>query len=545
MGARWDRRVFAVVALGWFLGGPALAAAASTGGGHASAGGAHGGGHGGHGARGVAIVGGFGGAQMLLPVGVPAIMPTTLTDEPVGQVAGDFAPGDVVAQHVLRPREARILLAPVTGSRGLLPAGTALAHVVTPVQGLSLWCEIGLRRDWLKGAVHDCLSETHDMFDRLWVGESETHFLAAGDGVVRQGALLPAPVAFRDARPEERPTAQLGFRWCDGDGLTAPPRFAVAVTTTEDGRWKTAGDAGCRFGVWTDPADRAHVDVDGLQITVTPGTRPPRLHMVVAGRLAPLAELEPLTATWTGRLAPAADAKPAGGSGLSTLVSDGAPIVVATGPIAPGQSFLQMPVRHALTGSLAALAHLGAAWDDQILRVDQPVFGLRTGGDEPGIVWCAPRQQVEPGHGSAGKWVTTCVAEREGGSFAMQIPVAMIATSLPWSSARATKPIEVRPGPVQLPPMTLSYVFLGFTDPSLPTRFARVEMRLDWGEGPRAVRTLSAPVEADGVAKFGLLGGRFDFRFADPATPAKRGGGRPVQGAQLAVGSPPRPAPPI
>jgi hypothetical protein len=178
--------------------------------------------------------------------------------------------------------------------------------------------------------------------------------------------------------------------------------------------------------------------------------------------------------------------------------------------------FLTLPVRHALTAVLlnAVRVHdLGGASD---LPVNQPLFGLIPhGGDSSSIVWCAPRQDADSGRSGA-KWKTICLAERDGGVFAIEIPTAMMASALPWSRAHLASPIDVRQGPVTLPAMSLSYVFLGFTDPTLPTRFARIEARLDWGEGPRAVRSISAPVGPDGVAQITLLDGVFQFRPRPP-----------------------------
>jgi hypothetical protein len=92
--------------------------------------------------------------------------------------------------------------------------------------------------------------------------------------------------------------------------------------------------------------------------------------------------------------------------------------------------------------------------------------------------------------------------------------------------------------------MTMTYVFLGLTDPALPTRFARVEVRLDWGEGAKAIRALSAAIGPDGVARFDLLGGAFEIR-PRPAPAGKAAKGARQDLAQLTVASAPSPVSPM
>jgi len=463
----------------------------------------------------------------LTPQGAPMELPLELTDAPPQRIDGEMAPGDVIAQHGLRALRARVLLAPVNGRRGVLPAGAVLAEMATPIAGLSVWCEIDARRAFFGGPIHDCLSEQGGKFVQLWVGESPSHFLASDSSVVRAGAVLPSPIAYREALPEERPVGLMGFKWCEGDGLAAPPRFALAVTTPGDGKWMTDTVAGCRFGFWPDPKDHAHVDVDGLGVTVAPGAKPGDLKFSVFGRIGPIAEIQPLSLS--GPMQVAHDTSPyrtaaastSGSERATTLTAAGAPTISVTGEIGAGQVFLTLPVRHALTAVLLNAVHVhnfGGGYD---LPVNQPLFGLPAhGGDPSSIVWCAPRLSADEGRADV-KWKTTCLAEQDGGVSAIDIPTAMMATALPWSRARQASPIDVRQGPVTLPPMTLTYVFLGFTDPDLPTRFARVEMRLDWGEGPKAIRSVSTPVGPDGAAHFTLLDGTFEFR-PQPSAPGRR-----------------------
>ena len=531
------------------------ASAASSGGASAHSSSAHGGGHSGGGRTTTHYVYVYtyqgGPAQ---PQGVPIELPLELTDAPLQHAEGEMSPGDVIAQHSLRARAARVLMEPVNGRRGVLPAGAVLAEMSTPIAGLSLWCEIEAKRDWFKGAIHDCLSAQGGKFVELWVGESESHFLAMDSSVVREGALLPSPVAYREALPEERPLGLIGFKWCEADGLTAPPRFGLAITAPGDPNWTSAATTGCRFGVWPNVGDHSLVDVDGLRVTVERAAAPGKLKFTVSGRIMPIARLEPLALNGSVR---AADPSPPttaaavvttpapSGPPRAALAAAGAPAFGPTGDVGAGQVFLSLPVRHALTGVLRNTVRVHGFLETYELPVQQPLFGLPTHGQQDDqVVWCAPRRVAATGAPNEPKWKTTCLAETSGVVSAMEIPTVMMATTLPWSKAREASPIDVLPGPVELPAMTLTYVFMGFTDPALPTRFARVELRLDWGEGPKAVRSLSAPIGPDGVARFKLLEGAFEFQ-PRPSAAGKHEDPKAPAPAMLAVTAAPKAVSPM
>jgi hypothetical protein len=478
-----------------------------------------------------------------------ANMPLELTDAPLLHTEGEMAPGDVIAQHTLRVKAARVLLEPTTGTfRGAMPAGSILSAVSTPTKGFILWCDVtkGVSIWW--GPVHDCLVEENGKFAYQAGGASTDHFLGLDEEYIGgKGKPLAAPVAYREATPQERPTALLGYKWCEGDGVNAPPRFALAVSVPGEDKWTSVPVVGCRYGFWPDPKDRSVVDVDGLRVKVTPVRGTDRLRFSVAGRIPPIAEIAPLSATDSVHAvgaAPAASTAPATDPAAAQAPNDppvapdrallptGAPVAGQDSVLKPGQPFLTMPVRHGVTGVLQNEVRVRQAFDSgDAIPVNQPLFGLPI-REHPGqIVWCAPRR------GSEGPWRTICLYDQNGAVMAMEIPTGMMAITLPWTKARLASPMTVqRNAAVSFPPMTLSYVFVGFTDPTLPTRFARVEARLDWGEGPKAVTSMSAAVGADGVARFKLLDGEFTFRPRPPASKSER---PEMTSADFAIATPP------
>jgi len=478
-----------------------------------------------------------------------ANMPLELTDAPLLRTEGEMSPGDVIAQHTLRVKAARVLLEPTSGGfRGDMPAGSVLAAVLTPTKGFILWCDVtkGVSIWW--GPVHDCLVEENGKFAYHGGGASTDHFLGLDQEYVGgTGKPLPAPVAYREATPQERPTALLGYKWCEGDGVNAPPRFALAVSVPSESKWTSVPVVGCRYGFWPDPKDHSVVDVDGLRVTVAavPGTD--RLRFSVAGRIPPIAEIAPLSATDSVHAVGARPAAPttaaadpgaaqtAGSAPVApdrALLSTGAPVAGQASALKPGQTFLTMPVRHGVTGVLQNEVRVRAAFESgDVIPVNQPLFGLPI-RERPGqVVWCAPRRTSE------GPWRTICLYERDGAVMSMEISTGMMAVTLPWTKARLASPMTIqRTSAVSLPPMTLSYVFVGFTDPTLPTRFARVEARLDWGEGPKAITAMSAAVGADGLARFKLLDGEFTFRPRPPASKSER---PEMTSADYAIATPP------
>jgi len=408
--------------------------------------------------------------------------------------------GDVIAIHQLRAAEARVLLAPVKGRRRELPAGLALARMtfIEHSQTASVWCDLRPTGRPLWPQEHDCLRDSNEsgQFDQLWQGDSlKSGFLGFGlSGVGLFDDPAPPPTAYRAATPDERPTALLGFRYCDGDGVKTPPRFAVAAAPpNSDGYWPLIG--ACRAGVWPDPADRSTVEVNGMILQVTPNKDGSLHYRVVrplpAETIAPLRFGAPIMSLAE---APTPQATAAARDALirrGALVSAGAPPAISFGPVQTGGVFLTAPVKHALTGTLQNRISPGLMWRlDSAVEVGQPVFGLAGagwGGD--GIIWCAPRLK-------GGVFETACflpvgdgylwIPHREPALLPDQRAINSVSQTGSVSSAPS-----VKPGPVDLPPMTVALMLRDIVPRSKtdPTPVYLIDVRLDWGEGAQKINT--------------------------------------------------------
>lgn len=453
------------------------------------------------------------------PAGMAVQMPIELTAAAPTVVEGDIRRDDVIAQHTVRVVEARVLLQAVDSGHPV-PAGTVLAKL-TGVNGAPVvWCDIRGRYDdgWrAPHNLHVCLSEStpgSGRFDQAWVGESASDFLGIERSAIRDAKPLSAPAPYRAARQEELPTGLLGYRWCEGDGVSGPPRFAVAVTLPGQA-WATGGPLGCAFGIWPNDGDHAHVDIDGVTLTVQPGQNAQTLHYSFAGRIPAAAVLSPLE--------PGAPVRGVGQSPtpkerqaareanahLQMLIPDpdGAAPKAVGGPIDQQTAFFSAGVRHGITGVLRNKISGSGYLSRWPLPVGQKVFGmLATGPAGVQIVWCAPILQAHPYPRNAPKWQSVCLPNNGWTHEWLQnIPGVFPQNLMLGSGTDASTPTVDR-REVTILPMTLSLRYGGF-DPK--SREVTVLMMLDWGEGPIAVRRLTSPLEADGAAAFHLMDAEF------------------------------------
>ncbi len=508
---------------------------------------AHGGGGGGGGHYVVIVVPGAA-ANVPLFRGDEASLSLEITDAAPAPGEGDMKIGDVIAVHQLRSTEARVLTDPVKGRRRTLPAGTVLARM-SFVAGSreSVWCDLRPTNRPLWPQEHDCLEETggDGHFDQLWQGDSQTGFLGFGmSGVGHFNDVMAAPAGYRAATPEERPTALLGFRYCDGDGIKTPPRFAVMVAVSDaSGLWPLKGS--CSAGVWPDPADPSTVDVNGMILKVTPN-KDGSLHYRVLKAL-PAEAIAPLQAGVPVMSAADAPTPAAKTAALDALIRHGAldrdgAATVTWGPVALGQTFLTGKVRHAITGTLQNRISPSVMWRlDSAVEVGQPMFGLPgKGWGADGIVWCAPRIK-------AGVWETACFLPM--GAFYYWIPhrePALLPDDRAINSLSQTGSVSsdpsVKRGPVDLPPMTLSLILRDIqprakTDPTL---VYDIDVDIDWGAGPQKINTWVYELPPEGRI-VPVLG---QFMVLKPGATAQQ---MTVQPAVMVVPRPPRipPPPPI
>jgi hypothetical protein len=449
--------------------------------------------------------------------GETARMPMSLTDAAPTAVEGEVSKDGVIAQHVLRVDKARVLTSPVQGRFREIPAGTALARVEVASQaGLVVWCDLRANTKWNSRGFFECLTDTKGAgaFDQGWAGSSAYYFAAAGFNVVTSPRTLAGKATWREARPDERPTLRLGFKWCDGDGVRKPARFARALQASGDTRWFVAGSY-CEGGA-TAPLGDGALDLGPLKVATSAGTTAGALRYRVEGRLPPAPLLQPVLSGLADLSAPPpssidrAVAPPAPELSLKPLVPAGAAPIVVAGDIAKGQPFFTVGVRHGVTGVLRQEVR-GKGWFfDKALPVGQPLYGVpMAGAGTTGLVWCAPRQDDKPKGKSPTRWAAACLPQSGAQANWVEAQTAMMSVNLSWSyGSRATNALDVERGPVDLPPMTLSYVFAGWSEQGS----LMLEVRLDWGEGPQLLRALRVAPGADGVVTVKTMDGTIGVR---------------------------------
>jgi hypothetical protein len=418
-------------------------------------------------------------------------------------VDGDIHFWDVIGRHVLRSTDAIILLENVKGVHRDVPPGTPLARMtfITP-QTLTAWCDVRPLAKWPVFRAHDCFVDTKGVgrLDQLWEGDTTVHFLGfSSSGVGAPTHPPPEPAPYRPARPEERPTAVLAYRYCDGDGITSPPRFQLMVGLTgNDGDWTLQGP--CHYGNWPDPNDKSKVDVDGLKLQVTPGANG-ALHIHVLNRIPPgeLAPLEPGEPVHALADAPAFAAKVAAQrealKNTPVYAPTGEPPVISAGDVAVGQQIMTLPIKHALTGVLINQIRRGSSSSVR-LEPGQAMFGVpANGGAFDGVAWCAPLMQNDRHH-------TVCLWPAATGYFWSEDARPSLAPTIigPGGFSTNSDPLIERK-PVPMPPMRLivRLVDLEPRSETDPTLVCTLEIAKDWGEGLKDARRIKVDLPAAGV----------------------------------------------
>ena len=202
---------------------------------------------------------------------------------------------------------------------------------------------------------------------------------------------------------------------------------------------------------------------------------------------------------------------------LRPLVATGAPVVVS-GPVSPHGEFFRVGVRHGVTGRLTSPVS-GRMWifSDKALPAGQPVFGLPMSGSAgAGIVWCAPRL-ASPGGGTPPRWRAICLPQSDGAFAWIEAAPALMTLNITWPGfgVHVASPPTVEPGPVDLPPMVLSYAFGGWNK----DRWLLLDVRIDWGEGPQLLHTVRMPPASDGSVALKVMHGALIVRPDGPSSP--------------------------
>ena len=109
-------------------------------------------------------------------------------------------------------------------------------------------------------------------------------------------------------------------------------------------------------------------------------------------------------------------------------------------------------------------------------------------------------------------WVAACLVDSGSGYVWVDAHAAMMTVDLSWNAGggRVATPPSVDRRAVDLPLMTLSYAFAGWNK----EHWAKVDMQIDWGEGPQKLRTIAIPPGPDGAAALTLMGAEIRIRHA-------------------------------
>jgi hypothetical protein len=176
-------------------------------------------------------------------------------------------------------------------------------------------------------------------------------------------------------------------------------------------------------------------------------------------------------------------------------------------------------VRHGVTGVLKQEVR-GKGWFfDKALPAGQPVYAVpMAGAGATGLVWCAPRQDDKPKGKSPTRWAAACLPQNAAQANWVEAQTAMMSVNLSWFyGSRTTNALDVERGPIDLPPMTLSYVFAGWSEQGS----LMLEVRLDWGEGPQLLRALRVAPGTDGVVSVKTMDGVISVKRVGDAAQAQ------------------------
>jgi hypothetical protein len=447
------------------------------------------------------------------PNSVPAQLLVDLAPLEGGAREGELKRNAIIAEHRLVARDAVVLDAVVKGKVRDLSPGLVLARVEfagTADTGVA-WCDTRPMGLFSMGNV-DCLVDTDGdkRFDRLYTGSTGGDYFPFRLARVADMESTPLPLPFHPASPEQRPQTRVGYKYCDGDGVASPPRFAAAVIVLKDD-WST-GDYTCPFGVWSDAADHQRVTVDGVELKITPGERPGTLRYLIVEDLpaGPVGPLDPGGSIVAALKAQTAEAKAQAAVKELTqpLLRATGPAVVAGGVVQKGDPVVTLPVAHGITGVLQnRVKGLGLFAIGAPLEVGQPVYGVPMSKGE--IVWCAPRSTLK---GETRKWSTICLPAGGGVNRWLNAFPPLLVTSLSWvgSTSAANAPSVQRQVVDFKANMKLEYRFSGWkSDHAIISLYVTAE------DGSSYLSTWRVPRTPGGDAMLSAAGGVFKLTPGD------------------------------
>ena len=467
------------------------------------------------------------------PPGPMVELPMEITDAPIQRDSGEMSRGQIIGHHTFRAMDAVVLLEPIQGRNGEIPAGSVLTGVLLHDGDTTkpVYCDLHISPDHRQQYLWSCFTDSNGSgkLDDFWVGRATDAFLgfATDPYDLDWKRKLAAPAGYRKATEVERPMGMIGYSWCGGDNVTGPARFTLAASWP-NGFWEMAEAVSCSFGRWTGPASHDRVDVDRITVALKPGAQPNTLAFKVETRIPPeiIAPIHPNQGVRPLSEESAIAAKDIKQLQRPPFIRAGARPTPVTGTVGGGDVFFSTGANHALTGVLTNEVQIGryallagaAAKPGDSLQPGQIVYGAKAGGIiKPQIVWCAPQKNA------AGEWIDAiCLPKTERGTVMIHAkPVMMGVANL--TSPQLEQPFADEPmvdrRPVDLPPMVLSYVFKGWEQHA-----ARVELRLDWGAGPKYIEQRTWPTDSSGVAHIPVIGGEILLSRAAQANEAIVGG---------------------
>ena len=422
--------------------------------------------------------------------GIPASVSLEVTDAPITSTEGLMTKGDVIAVHSVRAHDTVVLDAPVQGKVRVVPAGTVLVRV-SYGRDSAAWCDISIFTHFRFSDDFDCLTApTSSVFTGLTIGHSITKLQGFSSSGIESGTVLSIHAPFHKIEPDAAYSARLGLRFCDGDGVKGPQRFEALVTPLGGpDTWRFAGQ--CSLGVWPNPEDKSHVEVDGMHLVVEAAAGG-AYHYRVTDRLpiGPIPRLIP-----GGSVRPRSGVNPEGPpiDPLIALDTDRTLVLVDTAPkvsdgaTSVGSTFANVRVRHGITGVLENSIDHAMLWkSDSGLQAGQPVFGIRM--DTGALVWCAPRIKA-----GATQHETVCLMPSVPVQWLPRCEPAFLPSEIrncgSWNSSSSSPTVTRKP--VSFPLMTISLALGEIRTPNRPGAPLRVSIDwyVDWGMGAQKYRS--------------------------------------------------------
>lgn len=479
------------------------------------------------------VVSGGGGTPYM---GAPAGVLVDVTPDNSDPMSGDLVAGGLVGVRTARVHDAIVLQQPLKQGVYEIPAGVALAEVLTVDPTLrgapkrTLWCaltpvvSVGFGLPF-PGPRLDCVETDNDgakIFGVANAGLIATDSQPSPYNIFGVTDASPAPLAaaFDHVPAEQRPKLQIGYRVCkdEADGVTKPWRFVpAAAPILKPGGSETI----CPFGDWPDLNDKSLLKIDQVTVKVVSGagaTHFEVLKPIPPGPLEPLRPRQPFASS--GALLQRIQQH------IETLVARpfrplGPAVATTATVVRHGDMIAQAPVAHGVTGRLKYDVVYGPWFNRHKLSAGQYFFGVPMSNIRDGIqiTWCAPEPKAD-----RDTFETICFVKVGDGYISAYAYEPLMPMSLQYSAAAgpSVATFEVERELVPPPaPMQLTWVFDHWiVDPINRAQVAAqlgVEVRVNGKMSP--VNHVIVSANFEGRWQLPLMGGVVEF------TPVPASGG--------------------